>query len=60
LDAGLKLNSRTERGTLVDAFELLLPYLPQEISQIPSFSTLKRFRRAWVQNRKIKSQKTSV
>ena len=48
----LKLNSRSERGTLVHAIERLLPYLPQEISESPSFSTLKRWRKAWVQNRK--------
>jgi hypothetical protein len=56
----LTLNSRTERGTLVDAIEVLLPYLPQELSEMPSFSTLKRFRKAWVQNSKRKSQKTSL
>jgi len=48
----LTLNARTERGTLVDAVELLLPYLPQEISKMPSFSTLKSLRRAWGKKRK--------
>jgi hypothetical protein len=56
----LKLNSRSERGTLVDAYELLRPYLPQEISEIPSFSTLKRLRKTWVQNRKRKSSRTPI
>jgi hypothetical protein len=51
-DGKLTLNARSERGTLVDAIELLLPYLPQEISKRPSFSTVKRLRDAWVQNRK--------
>jgi len=51
-DGKLTLNARTERGTLVDAVKLLLPYLPQEVSKMPSFSTLKRLRAAWVQNRK--------
>jgi hypothetical protein len=53
-DAGgrLRLNARTEGGTLVDAIELLLPNLPQEISKMPSFSTLKRWREAWVQKRR--------
>ena len=39
-DAGgkLTLNTRTERGTLIDAIELLRPYLPQKISKRPSFS----------------------
>jgi hypothetical protein len=50
----LTLNARSERGTLVDAIKLLLPYLPQEISKMPSFSTLKRLRDAWVQNLKRK------
>jgi hypothetical protein len=49
---GLGLNSRSQRGTLVDAIKLLLPFLPKEISEMPSFSTLKRLRKAWVQNRK--------
>jgi hypothetical protein len=49
---GLKLNSRSEGGTLVDAIDLLVPYLPREISEKPSFSTLKRLRGAWVQKRK--------
>src|SRR5262249_41387389 len=54
----LTLNARTERGTLVDRIELLLPYLPQEISKRPpSFSTLRRLRKAWVQNRKRKFKK---
>jgi hypothetical protein len=53
-DGSLKLNSRSERGTLVDAVELLLPYLPQEFSKMPSFSTLKSLRRAWVKNREKK------
>jgi hypothetical protein len=59
-DAGgkLTLNVRTERGTLVDAIELLLPYLPQEISKMPSFSTLKRLREARGQNRKRKPKRT--
>src|SRR5262249_2883170 len=54
-DGKLTLNARNERGTLVDAIKLLLPYLPEEISKrAPSFSTLKRLRDAWVQNRKRK------
>jgi hypothetical protein len=57
-DGKLTLNVRTERGTLVNAIELLLPYLPQEISKMPSFSTLKRLRKAWVQNRKRKPKRT--
>jgi hypothetical protein len=51
-DGKLTLNARRERGTLIDAIELLLPYLPQEISKRPSFSSLKRLRGAWVQKRK--------
>ena len=55
----LTLNPRTERGTLVDAIEMLLPYLPEEISKRPpSFSTLKRLRKAWGQNRKRKLKRT--
>jgi hypothetical protein len=54
----LTLNARSERGTLVDAVELLLPYLPQEISQKPpSFGTLKRLRAAWVKKRGKKSNR---
>jgi hypothetical protein len=58
-DAGgkLTLNARTERGTLIDAIELLRPHLPQEISKMPSFSTLKSLRRAWVKSREEKSKK---
>jgi hypothetical protein len=59
-DGNLKLNPRTERGTLVDAIKLLRPYLPEEISKPPSFSTLKRLRKAWVQNREKKFKKTSI
>lgn len=60
-DGKLTLNARSERGTLVDAVELLLPYLPQEISKKPpSFSTLKRLRDAWVQNRKKESKNPSI
>ncbi len=61
-DGKLTLNARSERGTLVDAIKLLLPYLPQEISKKPpSFSTLKRLRKAWwVQNRKRKSSRTPI
>src|SRR5262249_49254916 len=58
-DGKLTLNARSERGTLVDAIELLLPYLPEEISKRPpSFSTLKRLRKAWVQNPKRKLKRT--
>jgi len=57
-DGKLTLNARNERGTLVDAIELLLPYLPQEISKMPSFSTLKSLRSAWVKNREKNSKKT--
>ena len=58
-DGNLTLNPRTERGTLVDAIELLLPYLPKEMSKRPpSFSTLKRLRKAWGQNRKRKLKRT--
>jgi len=56
----LRLNPRSEGGTLVDAIKLLLPYLPREISKMPSFSTLKRLRNAWVQNRKRKFKKPSI
>jgi hypothetical protein len=56
----LSLNPRSEGGTLVDAIKLLLPYLPREISKMPSFSTLKRLRNAWVQNRKRKFKKPSI
>jgi len=56
-DGKLTPNVRSERGTLVDAIKLLLPYLPQEISKMPSFSTLKRLRNTWVQNRKRKPKR---
>jgi hypothetical protein len=58
-DAGgkLTLNPTSERGTLIDAIKLLLPYLPQEISKMPSFSTLKNLRGAWVKNREKNSKK---
>jgi hypothetical protein len=59
-DGNLTLHPRTERGTLVDAIELLRRYLPEEISKTPSFSTLKRLRKAWVQNREKKFKKTSI
>jgi hypothetical protein len=54
----LTLNARSGRGSMVDAIKLLLPYLPQEIEKMPSFSTLKRLRDAWVQNREKKVQRT--
>ena len=57
-DGKLTLNARNERGTLVDAIKLLLPYLPQEISKMPSFSALKSLKRAWVKNREKKFKKT--
>jgi hypothetical protein len=57
-DGKLTLNARKERGTLVEAVELLLPYLPQEISKMPSFSTLKSLRRAWVKNREKNSKRS--
>jgi hypothetical protein len=47
----LTLNVRSERGTLVDAVEVLLPYLREIFPKMPSFSTLKRLRDAQVQNR---------
>jgi hypothetical protein len=55
-DRKLTLNPRSERGTLIDAIELLLPYLPQEISKMPSFSTLKRLRDAWGSKSRKKSK----
>jgi hypothetical protein len=56
-DAGgnLTLNQRSERGTLIDAIEVLLPYLPKEISERSSFSTLRRLREPWAQNRENNS-----
>jgi hypothetical protein len=58
-DAGgkLTLNARSERGTLIEAIKLLLPYLPQEISKMPSFSTLKRLRDAWGSKSEKKSKR---
>jgi hypothetical protein len=54
----LTLHPRSGRGTMVDAIKLLLPYLPEEIRKMPSFSTLKRLRKAWVQKRRKKVQRT--
>jgi hypothetical protein len=56
----LTLNVRSERGPLVDAIKLLLPYLPHEISKMPSFSTLKNLRRAWGKNRGKNFKKRSI
>jgi hypothetical protein len=47
----LGVNSRTGRGSLVDAIEILKPYLPAEFSQKLSVETLRRIKREWVKNR---------
>jgi hypothetical protein len=54
----LTLNKRNERGSLKEAVDLLLPFLPPEFSKGLSFSVLSRLRRVWVQNRKRKSSRT--
>jgi hypothetical protein len=50
----LTVNKRSESGSLVEARDLLKPYLPPEISRHLSFGTLVTLHSAWVKNRKKK------
>ncbi len=54
----LTLNKRSDRGSLVEALELLKPYLPPEMSEHLSFSNLVTLRRAWVKKHKKKLKDT--
>jgi hypothetical protein len=50
----LTLNSAKEGGSLFEAMELLEPYLPKEISEKLSFSTLRRIYDPWLKGRSPK------
>jgi hypothetical protein len=49
-----KLNRRTGGGSLVEAIELLAPYVPAEYSAKTSPTTLRRIKQAWLKRRQNK------
>jgi len=59
-DGNLTLNKRSERGSLIEALDLLSPYLPAEFTKGLSFSTLFRLRHTWGQNRRKKLKTLAV
>ena len=52
-----RLNRRSERGSLVEALDLLAPYLPAEFSAKTSVATLRRIQNSWLKKKENK-QKT--
>jgi hypothetical protein len=52
----LTLNRRGERGSLIDAIELLAPYLPAETASKLSFATVRRIREAWLKKQENRSK----
>jgi hypothetical protein len=56
----LTLDSRREGGSLVEFVELLKPFLPKEISDKLSFSTLRRIYDAWLKTGENSPQKSKL
>ena len=52
----LRLNRRTEGGSLVEAMELLAPYLPPEFGEKLSLATLRRVYEPWLKNAKNRAR----
>jgi hypothetical protein len=52
----LRLNTRTEGGSLVVAMKLLEPYLPAEFGRKLSLATLRRIYEPWLKNAKNSSK----
>ena len=52
-----RLNRRSERGSLVEALDLLAPYLPAEFSKGRSVATLRRIRDSWLKNTENKEKR---
>jgi hypothetical protein len=52
----LRLNRRTEGGSLVEAMKLLEPYLPAEFGRGFSLATLRRIYELWLKNAKNRSK----
>jgi len=52
-----RLNRRSERGSLVEALDLLAPYLPAEFSKGRSVATLRRIQDSWLKKREKKEKR---
>src|SRR5262249_15591285 len=52
-----RLNRRSEGGPLVEALDLLEPYLPPKFLAKTSVATLRRIQNSWIKNKENKEKK---